>query len=95
MLCNLHVLIRGVATKGRHSPPTSIPEPNKSQKFHFHTSGILHFTDVQKLFGPEISQFLPGMLQCLDNLWRLFIFSNYYIREIDHFTLDLLERSDL
>ena len=94
MLCNLHVLIRGVATKGRHSPPTSIPEPNNVQKLYFHTSEILLFTDVQKLFGPEISQFLPCMLQCWDNLCRLFIFSNY-IREIDHFTLDLLERSDL
>ena len=35
-----------------------------------------------------MSQFLPFMLQFLDNLWRLFIFSSY-IGEIDHFTLDL------
>ena len=32
------------------------------------------------------------MLQFLDNLWRLFIFSDC-IREIDHFTLDFLKRS--
>ena len=44
---------------------------------HFQTSGILLFTDVWtwKLYEPEVSQFLPFMLQCLDNLWRLFIFS--------------------
>ena len=33
------------------------------------------------------------MLQFLDNLWRLFIFSNYK-RKIGHFTLDLVKRSD-
>ena len=42
---------------------------------------------VQKLYGSEISRFLPFMLEFLDNLRRLFIFSNY-IGEIDHFTLD-------
>ena len=30
------------------------------------------------------------MLQCLNNLWWLFIFSNYI--EMDHFKLDLLKR---
>ena len=49
--------------------------------------------DVQKLYGPKISRFLPSMLQYLDNLGRFLIFSNY-IGEIDHFTLDLLKRSD-
>ena len=44
----------------------------------------MFLTDVQKLCGPEISQFLPCMLQFLDSLWRLLH------REIDHFTLDLL-----
>ena len=34
------------------------------------------------------------VLQFLDNLWRLFIFSNY-IEEINHFTLDLLKRSNI
>ena len=28
-----------------------------------------------------------------DNLWQLFIFSNY-IREVGHFKLDLLKKSD-
>ena len=74
-------------------PPTSISELNKVQKFQFQTSRILLFTDVQKLCGPEILQFLPSMLQFLDNLWWLFIFSNY-IGEIDHFTVDLLKISD-
>ena len=35
-----------------------------------------------------MSQFLSRMLQFLDYLWRLFI------GEIDHFTLDLLKKSD-
>ena len=54
---------------------------------------VSNITIVQKLYGPEISQFLPCMLQFLDNLWRVSIFSNY-IGEIDHFILDLLKRSD-
>ena len=33
------------------------------------------------------------MLQFLNNLWQLFILSNY-IREIDHFMLDFLKRFD-
>ena len=65
----------------------------KVQKFQFETSGILLFTDVQKLYVPEISQFLPCKLQFLDNLWRLSIFSNYKVEE-DHFTFDLLRRFD-
>ena len=73
--------------------PTSVSEPNKVQKFQFQTSGILLFTDVQKLYGPDILQFLPCMLQLLDNLWRLFIFSNYR-GKIDHFTLNVLNRFD-
>ena len=32
-------------------------EPNKVQKFQFQTSGILLFTNVQKLYGPEMSIF--------------------------------------
>ena len=55
---------------------TSISEPNKVQQFQFQTSGILLFTGVQKLYGPEISQFFPCMLQFLTNLLRIFIFSN-------------------
>ena len=87
-------LRRDVVTVGTRvamlPPPTSISEPNKVRKFQFETSGILIFTDVQTLYGPEISQFLPCMVQFLDNLWRLSIFSNY-IGEIDQFTLDLRE----
>ena len=73
--------------------PISIFELNKVQKFHFQTLGILFLMDVQKLYGPRISQFLPCMLQFLDNLWRLFICSNY-IGEEDHFTLEPLKRFD-
>ena len=73
-------------------PPTSISEPNKVQEFQFQTSEILFFLGVQKLYRPKISQFLPCMLQFLDNSWGLFIFSNC-VRGIDHFTLDLLKIS--
>ena len=62
---------------------TPLQPPNrKRSKFQF-----------QKLYGPEISRLLPRMLQFFENFWQLFIFSNY-IREIDHFTLELLKRSD-
>ena len=81
---------------GGHSslpPPTSVLEPNKVQLFKFQISRILLFMCVQKLCGREISKFLPCVLQVLENLQHLFIFSNY-IGKIDHFTLDLLKRSD-
>ena len=74
-------------------PPTSISEPKKVQHFQFQKSEILPFMGVQKLYGVEISRFLPCMLQFSDNLQRLFIFSNY-IRKIDHLRLDLLRRSN-
>ena len=94
-LIELYVLeYRGVATGGlvwTFFGPNS--ELNKVQQFLFQTSGILLLTGVQKLCGPEISRFLPCILQFLDNLWWLFIFSNY-TWEIDHFTLDLLRRFD-
>ena len=84
---------QGRSHRGRPGGPwPPLSEPNKVQKIKFQTLGILLFTDVQKLYRPEIPHFLPCMLQFLGNLWRLFIFS-YYIGEIDHFTLKLLKRS--
>ena len=74
-------------------PPTSISEPKKVQHFQFQKSEILLFMGVQKLYGLEISRFLPCMLQFPDNSQLLFIFSNY-VREMDHLRLDLLRRSD-
>ena len=71
----------------------SISEPNKVQQFQFQTSWKLLFIGIQKLYGPEISRFLPYILQILDNLWRLFIFSNY-LGETNYFMLDLLKRCD-
>ena len=65
-----------VATEGKggrqgdHGRPIS--KLSKLQKCQFQTSAILLFTDVPKLYGPEISQVLPCMLQFLDNLWRQF-----------------------
>ena len=94
----LHITIknRGIATvgPGGHGPPTSSFEPKKVQQFQFQTSGALLYTGVQKLYEPEISRFLLHIVQFLDNLQRLFIFSNN-IGEINHFTLDLLKRSDI
>ena len=58
-----------MTTFGGHAPPLiSNFEPNKVQQFLFQTSGILLLTGLQKLYGPEISRFLPCMLQFLDNL---------------------------
>ena len=51
------------------------------------------FYRCSEIIQTRNSHFLPYMLQFLDNLWWLFIFSNY-IGEADHFTLDLLKRSD-
>ena len=73
--------------------PNSISETNKVQQFHFQTSEILLLTGVQKLYGPEISQYSPCILQFLDNIWRLLSFSNY-IGEKCHFKLDFLKRSN-
>ena len=93
---------RGVVTSGPGGPcpplpplppSTSIFEPNKVQQFQFQTSGIMLLMGVQKLYRPKILQFLPSMLQYLNNLRHLFIFSNC-IGEIDHFTFDILKRSD-
>ena len=72
--------VKGVATgggggsQGEHGSFTSTSEPNKVQQVHFQTSGILLFTGIQKLCGPEISQFLWHLLESLDNLQQLFIF---------------------
>ena len=57
------------------------------------TSSILLFMCVQKLYGSEVSQFLPFLLSFLGNLRRFSSFSNY-IGEIDHFILNTLKRSD-
>ena len=69
-----------------------ISKPEKVQQFQFQTSEILLFTVVQKLYGLEVSRFVPCMLQVLDSFRQLFIFSNY-IGKIDHFTLGLLTLS--
>ena len=54
-------------------PPTSIFELNMFLKFQFRTSGILLFTDVQKLYGLEILQFLLCICgQFMDYLWTIF-----------------------
>ena len=89
---------RGVATGGRergggHGCPTLIFEPKSVEQFQFKTSEILLSTGAQKLYGPEISQISPCMLQFLDNIQQFLIFSNY-TGKIDHFSLDFLKRSN-
>ena len=74
-------------------PPLSISKPKKVQEYQSETSEVLLFTDAEKLYEPKISQFSPCMLQFLDNIQRLFIFSNY-TGEKDHFSLDFLEIFD-
>lgn len=51
------------------------------------------FYGCYKSYVPKMSQFVSCMLQLLHNLRRVFIFPNN-IREINHFTLHLLKRSD-
>ena len=75
-------------------PPNFNFRIKQGPKVLFQTLGIFLFTDVQKLYGPETLQFFFSILKLSNNLWRLFIFSNY-IEEIDHFTLDLLKRLDI
>ena len=71
---------RSVATEGAMHlplPPSHFSFwTKKVQQFQFQTSGILLFTGVQNLYGLEISRFLACIPQFLDNLQRLFIFSN-------------------
>ena len=49
---------------------------------------------AQKLYGPEIPRFSPCMVQFLDNIQRLLIFSNY-TGEIDYFWLDFLKMCNI
>ena len=57
---------------------------------------IAFYGGVQKLYGIDISRFLPCILQILDNLRRLFIFSNYSIqigpsKKFRYLTLDIMK----
>ena len=80
-------------------PRSSVSKPNKVHKFQFQASGILLFTNVQKLHGPKISQYLLCMPH-LNNLWGLLIFANYIGKslhvgpseKVQYLTVDLLKR---
>ena len=72
---------------------TTTVQKTSLKNCQFQTSETLLFMGVQKLYGSETSQFLPCLLQVLDKLWQLFIFSNH-LANIGHFTVDLLKRSD-
>ena len=46
-----------------HTPTLQFLRQEKVQQFQFQTSKILLLTGAQKLYGPEIPQFLTRMLQ--------------------------------
>ena len=75
---------RGARGPCRHPPsphPTSSSEPNKAnkiQQFPFQHIRNIAFNRCSEIIRPEISRFLPCLLQFLDNLWRLFIFLTTY-----------------
>ena len=93
-------LLRDVATGEQGGDMAPPPPPlhfnynqRKSNSFSFkhQGSGILLFAGVQKLHGPNISPFLPFILQFFGNLRWLFL---NHIGQIDHVTLDLMKRFD-
>ena len=85
----LHTYCRGIATGGLMGPclpsPLQFPNQTRSNSFSFKHQECCFL----QVFRPELSRFLPHVLQFLDNLRRPLIFSNY-IGEVDHFTLDHL-----
>ena len=72
--------------QGAMAPRLQFPNQTKSKSFSFKHYGYCFSRMFRNHTGPEISQFLPCVLQFLDNLWRLFIFFFNYMGEIDHFT---------
>ena len=71
---------------------------NNSNKTKLNKLSVSNIRDIAFCGCSEIIQtrnstILPCLLQIIDKLRRLFIFSNY-IGQIDHFTLELLKRSD-
>ena len=92
--CNVY---RGLANGGGKEdrgaiplPHPSIYEPKKVQQFQFQTSGLWVFRNYMK-------QKLHDFYRVCYNFWAIcggFSFFSNYRRGIDHFTLDLLKRSD-
>ena len=82
----------GTQQGGDASPPLHFNVQTK-QGPTVSVSNIENIACVKKLHGPEISPFLPFMLQFLPNLQRLFTFSNY-IGEIGHFEFNLIKKSN-
>ena len=83
---------RGVTTggegEGGWGPQLQYPNPRRSNSFSFKHQRYCFLRGVQKLYGPETLRFLPCMLQFLDNIRRLFIFSNCRIQQ---FMMDRLK----
>ena len=71
-------------------PGLQLPNQKRFNRFSFKHQ-VYYFLWLFRDYTDQ--KLLPCMLQFLDNLWQLFIFSNY-LREIDHFTLDLSKRFD-
>ena len=77
---------RGLCPSTPH--PLQFPNQKRSNSFSFKHQGYLFLRVVQKLYEPEVSRFLPCMLQFLGNLRRHFIFSSL------NRSLDLFKRSN-
>ena len=65
------------------SPPTSIFEPKKVQYFQFQKSDILLFYGCSEIIRTRNF-----------TIFTVYATISNYVREIDHFTLNLLRRSD-
>ena len=87
------VAIRGGGVDKRPYPPHFNLRTKQAPTVAVSNIRDIAFYGYSEIIRNRISRFLLCMLEVLNNLRWLFIFSNY-IGEIDHFTLDLLERSD-
>ena len=75
--------------RGGGMPPHFNFQTKKGPTVSVSNIGDIAFYRSSEIMQTKNLTILPSVLQYLDNLRRLFIFSNY-IGEIDHFTLDLL-----
>lgn len=76
--------------QGGHDPPHFNFRIKQGPKASFSNIRNIAFSGCSETYGPKISKFLPCLLQFLDTLWGVFIFSNY-VWEINHLMLDLLK----
>ena len=73
-------------------PPLQFPNQTRSKRFSFKHQDIAFYGCSEIIRTRNFTVFTVHAT-ILDNLWQFLIFSNY-IGEIDHFTFDLLKRSN-